>query len=78
MAKVRNPYILIPIFFNVMLLAGIPSFGERGMELARLTPLLALALVLPWILYFVIGRIIQQIVNEQTRRREEAKHSDFV
>ena len=78
MAKLRNPYILIPIFFNVILLAGIPSFGERGLELARLTPLLALALVLPWILYFVIGRIIQQVVDEQARRREEAKHSDFV
>jgi len=78
MAKIRNPYILIPIFFNVILLAGIPSFSERGLELARLTPLLALALVLPWILYFVIGRIIQQIVDEQARRREEAKDSDFV
>ena len=62
----------------MILLAGIPSFSARELELARLIPLLALAVVLPWILYFVIGRIIQQIVNEQTRRREEAKHSDFV
>ena len=78
MAKLRNPYILIPIFFNVILLAGIPSFSARELELARLIPLLALAVVLPWILYFVIGKIIQQTVDAQARRREEAKHSDFV
>ena len=76
MAKAVNPGIAIAIFLNVILLPGIPFFGEG--EAARLAPLIALALAMPWILYWVVGRIIAGIREDAARDRENDGPPDFV
>ena len=76
MAKAINPGIAIAIFLNAILLLGIPFFGEG--EAARLAPLILLALAMPWILYWAVGRIITGIREGATRDREDEGPPDFV
>ncbi len=76
MAMKMNPGIVIAIFLNVILLCGLPFFGEG--EASRLAPLIVLALVWPWVMYFIVSRIITFVVGESSRRRQEKENSDFV
>ena len=78
MGKQLNPGILIAIFLNVVLLLGTPFFGEG--EASHLAPLILLALAMPWILYWAVGRMITGLGRELRRedRREEDGPPDFV
>lgn len=85
MAKVSNPYVLIPIFLNVILLMGLPFFGGIE-EVARLIPLLVLAFAFPWILAWVIGKIVHRAMTDYPdccgrgtpRHGDAPDNSDFV
>lgn len=77
MALRINPGIAIALFLNVILLLGIPFFGDlKTNEMAR--PLVGLALVWPWVMVWAIGRAMAWIARESARRREEKENSDFV
>lgn len=78
MAKQLNPGIAIAIFLNVILLLGIPSFGEGEVE--RIGPLLVLAFAMPWILYWVVGRVLAGMRKNvrEDRRRDDDGPPDFV
>ena len=71
-----NPGLVIVIFLNVILLCGVPFFPRE--ESPRFIPLVALVLVTPWLLYWVIGRVIAYIMGEQAKKREQDDPSDFV
>jgi len=72
MAKVTDTGIVVPIIFNVILLAGIPFFPKE--ETGLFVPLLVLALGAPWFLSWLVGRVMR----ESQRRREARDNSDFV
>lgn len=76
----RNPWILIPIFFNVILAMGLP-FMRHGTSLTELAPLLLLGFLWPWVMYFIVGRIIDHTVKEARkprRSRDSQDPPDFV
>lgn len=77
MVRKRNPYLMIPLFFNLILLVGIPYFGGMG-EVAFLIPVLVLAFATPWILYFIIGRILESVAREARERDNGDKDTDFI
>ena len=76
----KTPFILIPIFLNVILLVGFPYFNtfNANPPLGRLYPVLMLAFVWPWVMYFVIGAIIDYLARQSARKRDEAEDRDFV
>lgn len=77
MAKRRNPFILIPIVLDVLVLAIFPTFAEaQGFPKAFLVSLIAM--VFPWILFFIFGRIVDSVVSEEIERREGENNHDFV
>jgi uncharacterized membrane protein len=76
MAKSAHPGIVIAIFLNLVLLLGIPFFGKG--EAAQLGPLILLALAMPWLLAWGVGRVIKGIREDALRKREEDDHTDFV
>ncbi|MEN8006969.1 MAG: hypothetical protein ABFS42_08130 [Candidatus Krumholzibacteriota bacterium] len=73
----RNPYLMIPLFLNLILLTGIPYF-DGSQEVVRLAPLLVFALALPWILYFVIGRILESVARQAREKGNGDEDSDFI
>ena len=73
----RNPYLLIPIFLNVILLAGLPYFGGLT-EVAGLIPVIVLALATPWFLYFLIGRILADVEKKARRESDGPEDTDFI
>jgi len=77
MALKRNPYLMIPIFFNMILAAGLPRFGGMD-EMTRLAPVILLAFALPWFLYFLIGRILADVQKKAHRDSDGPEDSDFV
>ena len=77
MAYLKTPFVLIPVFLNVILLVGIPYFGNNP-PILRLLPLLVLALTWPWVMYFVVGAIIDHIAKQSARKRAKAEDADFV
>lgn len=78
MAKSINPGIAIAIFLNVILLLGIPFFGEG--EVGRIAPLLLLAFAMPWILCWAVGRLIAEFRGGSSpdRERDGDGPPDFV
>ena len=48
MSHLKTPFVLIPIFLNVILLVGIPYFGAKP-PMISLFPILALAIAWPWV-----------------------------
>lgn len=76
MAKSINPGIAIAVFLNVILLLGIPFFGEG--EASQLAPLILLALAMPWILCWAVNRVIAGIREDAARKRDEDDASGFV
>ena len=58
MAKVTDTGIVVPIIFNVILLAGIPFFPKE--ETGLFVPLLVLALGAPWFLSWLVGRVMRE------------------
>ena len=77
MARLNRPGILIPLFFNVTMLGVLPSFARE-----RFTPLLAtaifLSLVTPWLVSYLVAWVSESRAREETRRRREKDHADFV
>lgn len=76
MKRPINPGYVIALFLNVVLLLGIPFFGEG--EAQRLLPLILLALAFPWLLAWGVGRAVRGARDDAARKREEADRSDFV
>lgn len=76
MALKLNPGIVIAAFLNVVLLCGAPFFP--GEEIPHLRPLLLLALVFPWLVYYIISRIVAAIEKESREKRDRDDPSDFV
>ena len=77
MSHLKTPFVLIPIFLNVILLVGIPYFGAKPPMLS-LFPLLALAMVWPWVMYFVIAGIIDYLAKHSERKRARSENGDFI
>ena len=77
MARKPSPFITIPIFLNLILLAGIPYFGGMT-EVVGLIPVLVLALATPWLLYFIIGRILESVAREARKRDNGDGDTDFI
>lgn len=77
MSLKRNPYLLIPIFLNVILLAGVPYFGGLT-DVVGLVPLLVLAFATPWFLYFLIGRILADVEKKARREGDGPEDTDFI
>ena len=50
MAHLKSPFVLIPIFLNVILLVGIRYFNSAS-QISPLYPLLGLALAGSWVMY---------------------------
>ncbi len=77
MAKDRNWYILIPIVLNVLVLVVLPTlWRQNGPERTLIVAVAALGW--PWLMYFVIGRIIEHIIAKTSQGRETSDHEDFV
>jgi Kef-type K+ transport system membrane component KefB len=77
MAKGRNLFILIPLILDVLVLAVFPAFAQaQGFPKAFLVSLIAM--VFPWILFFIFGRVIDSVVSEEIERREAEDNHDFV
>ena len=77
MALRINPGIAIALFLNVILLLGIPFFGDLKNN-GMIVPLIGLALVWPWVMAWAIGRAMAWVARESARRQEEKDNSDFV
>ena len=77
MAGSKKQHLIIPIFLNLILLAGVPFFKTPAETGAKLI-LVIFGLALPWIVHYVIGNIItsQQSAKEEQPQKEE--NTDFV
>ena len=77
MAKERNPFILIPIVLNVVVLMIIPRFAQEvGIAQALLVSFTAMAF--PWLLFYIIGRGIDHVISKEIEKREVNDNHDFV
>ena len=73
----KNPFLIIPIVLNLLVLLVVPLLlHENG--LARATIVAVAALGAPWILFFIIGRVLDHVVRTTQEERDEAEHRDFV
>ena len=77
MAKRKFSFIWIPIFFNVVLLAGVPFFRSPP-DGPRLIVLIILGLTWPWIMGFFVGKILEYYAQRNTPTCRESDDSDFV
>jgi len=77
MAKERNWFILIPIGFNLLVLGILPQF-VREQDFARAILVSIAALAWPWVLYFIIGRLINHVRARTKAERQTAEDRDFV
>ena len=77
MARRFNPYMLIPILLDVLVLSVAPRLFEAE-SFGRAFFIVVIALVWPWVLYFIIGRILQDIVKHVSKEQEENENHDFV
>ena len=77
MSYLKTPFVIIPIFLNVILLVGIPYF-DANPPLKSLYPVLGLALVFPWVLYFVIAAVLNSVAKQTGREVQRAEDGDFV
>lgn len=69
MAGRFNPYVLIPIVLNLLVLVVVPSLFENN-EFGRALFVFIVAILWPWILYFVIGRILHDLVARISKERK--------
>jgi len=77
MAKERNWYILIPIVLNLLVLVVLPTlWRQNGPE--RTLIIAVAALGWPWLMYFVIGRIIEHTITKASQSHKASDHEDFV
>ena len=70
-------HLVIPVFLNLLLLAGIPYFktpGDPGVKAI----LVVLGLALPWIVHFAVSELIRNQRVANAKRRQEDENSDFV
>lgn len=76
----KTPFVIIPIFLNVILLVGIRYFNtfNANPPMISLFPLLALAMIWPWVMYFVIGAIINYLSKQSAKKHAGHENSDFV
>jgi hypothetical protein len=77
MAKEKSWFVLIPIGFNLLVLGILPQL-LREQDIARAILLAVAALVCPWVLYFIIGRVISHIVTRTKAEHQPVDDSDFV
>ena len=77
MSRFTKPGIVIPIFFNMILLMGIPYFLRFSSNMS-IRPLILAAFAFPWLLSFIVSSIIQHSDKSSKRRRQEKEQSDFV
>lgn len=77
MAKRFNPYVLIPIVLNLLVLVAVPSLFESN-EFGRALFVFIVAILWPWILYFVIGRILHDLVRRVSEERGASENHDLV
>ena len=80
MAHLKTRFVLIPIFLNLVLLAGIPyyhTFSTSSM-FHSLFSLVALAMIFPWVMFFVVGAFFDFIARNSAKKRDEVENSDFV
>ena len=80
MSHLKTPFVLIPIFLNLILLVGIRYFQSfnTNSPMLGLFPLLILALVFPWVVYFVVGGFMNYLGKQSARKREQVQDGDFV
>ncbi|MCP4573952.1 MAG: hypothetical protein GY838_16455 [bacterium] len=76
MALKLNPGIVTAAFLNVVLLCGVPIFKDTDIEHFR--PLLGMALVFPWLLYYVISRVVAAVRKDAREKRDRDDPADFV
>ena len=77
MVRRFNPYMIIPIVLNVLVLGVVPRLFEAN-EFGRALFVFAIAIIWPWVLYFVIGRILEDLVKQVSKKREADENHDFV
>lgn len=77
MAKRFNPYMLMPIVLNVLVLGAVPRLFEAE-GFGRAFFIFLIATIWPWVLYFVIGRILQDLVKHVSKEREPNENHDFI
>jgi hypothetical protein len=74
--KERNWFLLIPIVFNVLVLMVLPtSLRQWGFE--RTLIIAVAAMGWPWLLYYLIGRLINYLVERAEAKRDD-EHEGFV
>jgi len=77
MAKKRDPFMVIPIILNVLVLLVFGIFVERE-GLARAVGISIVGLAAPWVLYFIISRIIHGMISKEKQEWEADHNHDFV
>ena len=77
MAKERNYAWLIPVILNLLVLGVVRGiFQETSLDRAVL--LTAAALGFPWLLYFVISRLINHVAEDRLKKSINGEETDFI
>ncbi|MBU8922630.1 MAG: hypothetical protein KOO63_12500 [Bacteroidales bacterium] len=80
MSYLKTPFVIIPIFANVVLLVGIRYFNtfNANPPMLGLFPLLMLALVWVWVMYFLVGATVRYFGKRASGKRAEGEDGGFV
>ncbi|MBU8870121.1 MAG: hypothetical protein KOO60_04510 [Gemmatimonadales bacterium] len=83
MSYLKTPFVLIPIFATLVLLVGIRYFNTFSASstnplMIGLFPLLMLAFVGVWVMYFVVGAVVKYFGRPSSRKLSRAEDTDFV
>jgi uncharacterized membrane protein len=76
-AHLKTPFVIIPLFLNVIFLMGIPFFNGLPV-MTPVAALLFLGVTGPWMMYFVVWVIVDAAAKNSARKRAQGEDVDFV
>ena len=76
MARVRNPFVFIPIVLTVAVLVIAPKAITEHEATGVFIVLMAIGF--PWLLFFIISRAVQHAIEQSRKSSQAEENHDFV
>lgn len=78
MVRLRNPYVIIPIIASTIVGVMLPPGIVDRHGIGRTLFFTVLAISVIWFWFFVISHVINSIVSDELKKKEEENKRDFV